>query len=112
MVKAHLLTDTFTDNATDTTKWVAFGTVQETNLRVECSPAANTTNNDSGYRTAGEYDLTGSEARVELLQALNAAPGSWSYLVVEQDAANKVYIWVENGLVRAGQMVGGTTLLV
>lgn len=106
MVKAHLLTDSFTDNATDTTKWVAFGTVQEVNARVECPPAANSTNNYSGYTSAGKYDLTGSEVRIELLQTLNAAPGAASYLVVEQDGSNRVLISVENGLIRAVQHVG------
>ncbi len=74
--KAHLLADSF--NAVDPTKWVAFGTVQQTGA-VFISPAANTTNNYSGLVSASRYDLTGSEARIELYAVLNPAPGSKTY---------------------------------
>ena len=110
MVKAHLLTDRFSDNATDATKWVAFGTVQETNLRVECSPVPNTTNSYAGYRTAGRYDLTGSEVRVEVQWVLNNGPSSETFLTAERNLNNLVYIIVEGGVIRAGQRVGGVNL--
>ncbi|HEU4457153.1 MAG TPA: hypothetical protein VFR81_29055, partial [Longimicrobium sp.] len=68
MAKAHTLTDNFNDDATDTGKWISFGSAREVNHRLEihfdgsaASPYA------GGYTSATTYDLTDSEVRVELV---------------------------------------------
>jgi hypothetical protein len=109
MEKAHVLFDSF--NTVDASKWTPFGTVQQTGA-VFCSPPANTTNNDSGLVSASKYDLTGSEARIELQAVLNPGPGARTYFGVKRDASNGLYLVVENGVIRAVQVVAGASVVL
>jgi hypothetical protein len=67
MAKAHTLVDNFNDNQTDTGKWVATGPIQEINQRLEIRPTSNVAQSYGRYASATTYDLTNSEASVELV---------------------------------------------
>lgn len=107
--KAHLLADSF--NAVDPTRWTPFGTVQQSGA-VYGGPAANTTNNYSGLVSASRYDLTGSEARIDVNAVLNPAPGSRTYFAAKQDANNAIFFVVENGVISAVQQVASATTVL
>ena len=70
MARAHELVDNFNDNATDTTKWVPFGPVQEVNQRLEIRPANNTANSFGGYTSLTTYSLSDSDVRVEVVHRM------------------------------------------
>jgi hypothetical protein len=107
MAKAHELMDDFSDNQRDTSKWYAWGDAVEVNGRVELRPTG-VGNNFTGYESASRFDLTDSEARLELVQALRRASGLGFDFEAIVDADHRVVISVENGWVEAQQEVAGT----
>jgi hypothetical protein len=111
MAKAHSLVDSFTPTVTDTTKWTPFGSVQQGGV-VTCTATPNTAGIYSGYRSAARYDLTGSEARIEVQRVLNYGPSSETFLTAERDPNNLIVITVESGLIKAWQKVAGTIVEV
>jgi hypothetical protein len=117
MAKAHLLQDNFNDNSTDAARWAAYGggLVREVNGRLEVRPKSNTTSSYGGYSSATTWDLTGSEARVEVVRPLRAADAAETYLVAAVNATNSVILSIDVNLpgtttqnVNAYQEVGGT----
>ena len=114
MAKARTLIDNFNDNATDTAKWVAYGApaplsdrVRETNERLEIRPLSGATGY-AGYTSAATYDLTASEAAVELVRALPARVGGETYLQAFKDANNWLNLTVFEGTIAAQRKVAGT----
>ena len=103
MAQAHTLVDNFNDNAWDTTRWSVYGwEVREENGRVEIR--ALPSNWCTCYMSVAPYDLTGSETRVELVQAPRQAVGVQAFLLLETNSAGTIFgayqllIGVENGM--------------
>jgi hypothetical protein len=94
MAKAHTLQDNFNDNVIDSTRWTWFGgsEIQEVNGRIEIRlgtfPNSST---GAGYVSAAAYDLTGSEARIELVQAPRHAPGILTFLLLETNGPGTIF---------------------
>ncbi|HEU4557439.1 MAG TPA: hypothetical protein VFS20_06295 [Longimicrobium sp.] len=94
MAKAHTLVDDFNDNSTDTSKWSSFGHVRETNQRLEIRPLGG---QYGGYGSVNAYDLSGSEACVELVQAVQVVPSAQTYFEASNVAGDVVSLKVEGG---------------
>ena len=97
MAKAHTLVDNFNDNAIDPARWYSvYGSpaplaerIREVNGRIEIRPAPNV-GAFIGMISEDYHDLTGSEARVEVVRALNAVPKALTFLRVRKDSSNLV----------------------
>ncbi len=86
--------DNFNDNSTDTSLWTAFGPASETNRRLELSSTSGSTAY-SGYNSViTTFDLTGSFAFSQLLDAGNQALASFQAIPIDvvKDANNSL-IW-------------------
>src|SRR4051812_39748081 len=113
MAKVSTLVDNFNDNSTDTAKWTPFGSpgsvpdrIREVNGRVEIRPRSGDIG-FSGYFSASQYDLTDSQAAIELLQPLRPAfAAETDFLATVTN--NSVHSTIENGTLRCFQNVGGT----
>lgn len=109
MGKISELIDSFNDNSRDTTKWPTikvFGTgvtVTETGGQLVIQPASATGSNYSGYQS-GTYDLTGSFALVQVVQATTSASSDTS-MNVDIDDPNSLNFTMENGTLYAFQKV-------
>jgi hypothetical protein len=113
MAKAHTLVDNFNDNAIDTARWVSVGNpppsaerIRETNGRIEIRPAIGI----HGYSTllsSLKYDLTDSEVRVEVIQALEPA-GCETSLNIALDVSKRLLITIRNRTIVFAQQVAGT----
>jgi hypothetical protein len=101
--KAHTLTDNFNDNSTDTSKWGAYGPIQEVNQRLEIRPARNLAQY-GGYRSVAPYDLTDSFVHVEVVPGQATA----TELKAEGSGDNSVFFNVGGGLLSLGVRVAGT----
>lgn len=126
MAKAHTLVDNFNDDTIDlyhatnnpTGRWnvSAAGpeTIREVNGRVEIRPLGNQASlSVSAYGAAITYDLTDSQVRVELVEALAAAPAVWTWLTASLDANNRLGMVISNGLLTCSFTVSAVdTLLV
>jgi hypothetical protein len=117
MAKAHTLVDNFNDNTTNTTLWTvadqptpAKSRIREVNGRLEIRPEPSTSGtNLNDYQSATTYDLTASEARVEVVQALTASLGTTTFLSARINATNEVYLAIEEGgMLLAVSEVSGT----
>ena len=102
------LVDTFNDNTTDTTKWTPFGTVQETNQRLEIPLRSNAANTFSGYTSVATYSLRLSAVKVEVVQMpragyleLRATTGS------NRDVGDAVLMSIDGPYIYAYRRVGG-----
>jgi hypothetical protein len=107
MAKAITLVDDFNDDQTNTSLWTAApagASIREANGRVEFLPPSGATGN-LVYLSTATYDLTGSEARVELVRVPRMAPGISSGLAAF--AGDYISIEVINGQLEAGKLVGG-----
>jgi hypothetical protein len=116
MAKAHTLVDNFNDDTTNATLWTvgdnptpAAGRIREVNGRLEIRPEPNATGtNLNFYGSATTYDLTSSEVRVEVLEALSRSVGTTTFLSARINATNEVYLAIENGgMLVAISEVGG-----
>jgi hypothetical protein len=108
MAKAHLFSDNFNDNTSDTAKWNAFGQTQEVNQRVEIRPQPSRSGATfSGYSSKVTHDLLGSCAAVEVVQVLNQVHGTLTLFTAGPDEGNKLVILVGTGQLRCSEMVGG-----
>ena len=111
MAKAHTLVDTFNDDVLDTGRWAVTGTateVREVNQRVELRPPGNTAAAYVSYHSVALYDLTDSEAMVELVQPLRPAAGALAFFSIIKDSSNKLNIEVAGANLAAWQRCGGT----
>ena len=116
MAKAHLLIDNFNDNATDATKWTVVAgpaptaeRISEVNQRLEIRPRASVSGvNLSYYQSAALWDVTASEVRVEVVQALSQAIGTATFLSVGTSGTDEVFLTIEDGYLMAGQDSGGS----
>jgi hypothetical protein len=70
MARAYQLVDNFNDSATDTSKWTAFGPVQEVNQRLEIRPSSAAGSQDGGYISASTFDLYVASVKVEVVRVL------------------------------------------
>jgi hypothetical protein len=120
MAKAHTLGDEFTDNTTDAVKWTISGIpaldterIREVNQRLEIRPRPLQASAWlQYYRSASRFDLTESEVRVELVQALTAELNTTTFLTATKDSPNEAIIAVESGILRAVQEVAGVTTIL
>ena len=93
MAKAHTLVDNFNDDSTNTSLWTvgdqptpAAGRIREVNGRLEIRPEPHASGtNLNSYQSATTYDLTASEARVEVVQALSGSVGTTTFLSARID---------------------------
>ena len=116
MAKATALFDDFNDNSIDAAKWVvaspapAAELIREANQRIEIRPRPFRTGGSySLLQSAATYDLTDSEARVEVVQALAALTYSHTFLSVGSDASNYVAISIAAGMVNCTQLIAGSS---
>jgi PKD repeat protein len=111
-----LLTDDFSDNVRDSSKWV-LGALQATqdslipvleqNQRLEIYPRANLAGvHYNGYLSAGTQDLTNAGASVEVVQVANGATTD-TELALCLDGANFYQIVCESGRLYFQAVVGG-----
>jgi hypothetical protein len=115
MAKATELFDDFNDNSISATKWVVVGPapvaehIRETNQRIEIRPRPFQTASANWFlRSATPYDLTDSEMRVELVQALSGLLNTHSFLTVGNDSSSdRVSIAIGAGMVNCSQYIGG-----
>jgi hypothetical protein len=110
MAKAHTLTDNFSDNLMDTSKWKVDNDAREVNQRVEARPPPHTNDGYAGYHSATSYDFMDSWVNVEVLQPLSVAGGN-TYLRVGNSADN-LRLMASNGRLHCIQMAGGSTATV
>ncbi|HEX2190103.1 MAG TPA: hypothetical protein VHG51_14445, partial [Longimicrobiaceae bacterium] len=108
MAKAFEIRDTFNDNQTNTSVWSSYGITRETNQRVEAEPDPDNYYY-SGYYTMALHDLRGSQVSLEVLQTLNPAPGSFTYLQAKYENSNDERLGMEtvNGQLFAVYWVAG-----
>jgi hypothetical protein len=104
MAKAHTLVDDFNDNSMDAAKWGAYGHVLETNQRLEIRPLGG---QYGGYHSVATYDLTDSEVRVELVQAVLMVPSAQTHLVLDNAAGDELVLRAEGTCLYCIQTVGG-----
>ena len=102
MNKAHTLVDNFNDHRIDGARWTEYGNpaparerIRETNGRVEIRPRSNEPGTYSGYFSTAQYDLTDSQAHVELVQTLRAVTGADTAFAAEADEWNVVFFSIE-----------------
>jgi hypothetical protein len=120
MAKAHTLVDNFNDDAPDLTKWVVGGDsvaagqrIREVNGRLEIRPRPGiATVEVSYYQSSTTYDLTASEARVEVVEALSATVGTTTFLSARIDSPNEIYLAIEAGgnLLAVSEVAGVATV--
>ncbi|HET7233198.1 MAG TPA: hypothetical protein VFJ16_24520 [Longimicrobium sp.] len=116
MAKAHTLVDNFNDDQLNTSAWAVTPSgsdrVREVNGRVEIQPPGNTVGIFAYVTPTAAYDLTDSEARVELLRVATA-PGARTGLAAISSGGGYVIIWVFDGQVECTQTTaaGVTTSL-
>ncbi|HEU4457310.1 MAG TPA: hypothetical protein VFR81_29850, partial [Longimicrobium sp.] len=111
MAKAHTLVDNFNDNSIDAVLWSAYGGTQarEVNQRVEIRvPGSTGGSTYAGISSQSTYDLTGSEVRVELVQAYTPRVPGEAYLQAGASSGNVVSVIVTEGNLSAAQGIGGT----
>ncbi|HEU4558451.1 MAG TPA: hypothetical protein VFS20_11400, partial [Longimicrobium sp.] len=114
MAKAHTLVDNFGDNSLDPAKWYgAYGSpgplaerIREVNGRIEIRPAPGVSA-FNGLESAGYHDLTASEAKVEVVRALNAVPNALTFLRVRKDTNNLVELGIIDGVVECCTVIAG-----
>jgi hypothetical protein len=120
MAKAHTIGDEFSDNSINAGLWSVVGIpaadterIRETNERLEirARPSFAGTWLQS-LRTVARYDLVLSQVRVEVVQALNSALDTTTFLHAIFDASNEVYLAIESGFLRAVTEVAGVTTIV
>ncbi|MEW5925858.1 MAG: hypothetical protein AB1941_00055 [Gemmatimonadota bacterium] len=104
MAKAHTFVEDFNDNSPDTTRWWVFGDLREVNRRMEVRLASGAANSYAGYTAKGTYDLTGSEIRVQLVQAPRTGQARLRAYLSD---GNELSIGLVDGLFRCEQQVGG-----
>lgn len=103
------LNDDFNDNNLSAATWLNWGgaEVVNTNQRLEISVLSGGANYQ-GMETIGTYDLTGSEARIAILDAGNQALASLEVsFSVRQDTANTVFLLVSGNNLIAYRKVSG-----
>jgi hypothetical protein len=87
MAKAHTLIDNFNGASMNSALWVSYGVpsspdrIRQINGRLEIRPAGNVAGY-SGYNSISTFDLTSSEVKVELIQALRPVSGTDAKLSV------------------------------
>lgn len=112
------LTDNFDDNSLDGAKWVtniiSSATVNETNKRIEITPAVSTANSEGDLLSApiytAKYDLTNSFYVVNLKQALNANANCYVLFRCFVDDNNIVDFHINGSprLIYASSMIAGS----
>jgi hypothetical protein len=112
MAKASTLIDNFNDNSTGS-QWALIDPtptlqrIREVNGRVEIRPRSNESAY-LGYNSATAYDLTDSQAHVELVQPLRNAATANTILGAYPDASNGIALRVSGGELTYEQTVSGT----
>lgn len=90
MTKAHTLQDNFNNNVMDIGKWTRSGPIEEVNQRLEIRPESGVAIAGGIYLSAVPYDLTDSEARVELVRGLSPNPNfTETYLLARNGPASR-----------------------
>jgi len=104
------LTDNFDDNSFDTAQWMRTNGTQvvEQNQRLELSSILG--GNYVGCFSVGHYDLTSSEAFLELVDGGNQSLASWEAypLVLSRDSSNVLEWRLIGGTLQAYKRVGGS----
>jgi hypothetical protein len=114
MAKAHTLVDNFNDNARDTAKWGQSGQIEEVNQRLEIRPASGVAVSGGYYLSGVTYDLTDSEARVELVRALSPNPNFTETCLLARNGAGTRYakLTVKDGTLLSELAVDGVLTTV
>ncbi|MFY0570197.1 vanadium-dependent haloperoxidase [Archangium lansingense] len=108
MAKAHTFTDNFNDNSINTSKWEAYGPVQEVNHRLEIRPDGGIANY-AGCKSTAAYDLTDSFFHLEVRQALlQSAPTSETAFFARGPGTERILFSLGAGELSCG--LNGTTL--
>lgn len=109
LAKAETMSDNFDDNSIDTNKWSNWGgaSVVETGSQLEIS--SDLASDYDGLDSKAPFDLTGSYAKIKLVNAGNQSLASWEVypILIFQDANNTVSWWVSNNLIRAYKRIAG-----
>jgi hypothetical protein len=92
--RLETLTDNFNDNTMDTNLWsllVGTGTTAETGSQLVLTPASNNPGSTyDGYSSVNRYDLTSSQATIELAQGVTATSGCEQAFTLEIDSSNAI----------------------
>jgi hypothetical protein len=107
MAKIHTLVDHFGDDSIDTTRWYAYGPVQEVNQRIEIRPVSGVSGSYGGIGTATAYDLRDSQVSVELVRPLRNTAGAETYVVVLAASGDRVTFKVQQGLLYCSRQAAG-----
>src|SRR4051812_42108436 len=112
MAKAHTLVDNFNDNQTDTSKWTAFGPVQEVNERLEIRPESGVALSVGGYDSASAYDLTESQVVVECVLPTRTGGAALIVYNAPYDSGDRAFVIFTPRFVNTNAVVSGviTTL--
>ena len=114
-----LLSDTFTDNLLDTTKWAANSlwsgftdsalASNEMNQRYEIGALMQGTGGShyNGISSAATYNFTGAYCYVELVQSPSAISTADAMFTIGRDANNFYRIYVEGGSLYLQKRIGG-----
>lgn len=112
MASTASVTDNFNDNSLNVTTWSSYGSIAETNQRLEISVTGATPDYHGIYTTATNYDMTGSYAFARLVDAGNQA---WNSLEVELQVlrngggANRLFWIISQNFIQAWKTVASTT---
>lgn len=92
--RLETLTDNFNDNTMDINLWsllVGTGTSAETGGQLVLTPASNNPGSTyDGYSSVNRYDLTSSQATIELAQGVTATSGCEQAFTLEIDSSNAI----------------------
>lgn len=96
------LVDNFDDNSTNTTLWTAFGSVTEASSSLNMATIA-AGGTYSGYTSKATYDLTGSSAFIQVVNAGNQTFASLEVFPINiyLDGNNKLFWYINGGSITA-----------
>lgn len=112
MASTASVTDNFNDNSLNVTTWSSYGSIAETNQRLEITVTGATPDYHGINTNDSTLDMTGSYIMAELVDAGNQA---WTSLEVEMQAlrnggsTNRVFWLVNQGDIAAYKSVAGVT---
>lgn len=101
-----VVSDTFNDNAVNTSFWTPFGLYSESGQQMTLSYTSGTTNY-AGVETVARYDFTGRYIKSQIVNAGNQSLATWQAKSCEIriDANNSLTYYVQAGLVQVQQQV-------
>jgi hypothetical protein len=112
--RIETINDDFNDNSMDTTLWTTIngsGTVSETSGRLSIAPASSFVGLDyQGYSSIRQYNLTGSQITIQLIQGMGTNAGDEQMFGAIMDDNNGIYWMITDSRYTYRHQIAGTNV--